>query len=196
MKKVALLITRICFKLIYKVEIKNKELIPETGPVLVCAAHHSILDMFFLGYKLNRWINWMAKEELFKNPVLSYVLKKLGAFPVKRGKGDVGSIKTAYKLLEQGEVVGIFPQGTRTKTLESQKARIKPGAAMLAVNTGVKILPAAVKGSLKPFSRIKVIFGEPFRIEGDKDKKYTSEELRSISRDIMSRVFALEEGLE
>jgi 1-acyl-sn-glycerol-3-phosphate acyltransferase len=196
MKKLAIILTRIYFKLIYRVEVRNKEYVPETGPVLVCAAHHSILDMFFIGYKLNRWIYWMAKEELFKNPVLAFLLKKLGAFPIKRGKGDVGSIKTAYRLLEQGEMVGIFPQGTRRKTGDPQKNRIKSGAALMAVNTGVQILPATVVGGLKPFSRIRVIFGKPFKITEEKDKKYSAEELNNISKEIMNRVFALEEGLD
>ena len=116
----------------------NPEKIPDDGPALLCATHNTMLDMFFLGYKLKRWVYWMAKEELFKNPVSGFIFRKLGAFPVKRGKGDVGSIKTAYKHLKDGDIIGIFPHGTSVNPAQIENARIKPGAAMLAINAGVR----------------------------------------------------------
>ena len=113
MKKFAIFITTIVFKLIYRVELVNMEKVPVKGPAILCANHNNILDMFFLGFRLKRWMYWMAKEELFKNPIAAFILGKLGVFPVKRGKGDISSIKNAYKLLDEGKIVGIFPQGTR-----------------------------------------------------------------------------------
>lgn len=192
MKTFARIITNIVFRLLFRVEVINVEKIPAEGPVLFCANHNSILDMFFLGYKLDRWIYWMAKDELFKNPILSFIITKLGAFPVKRGKGDVGSIKHAYKLLSENKIVGIFPQGTRIDPEKIETSRIKPGAAMIAANTGVKVLPAAVKGSYRIFSKMKVVYGEPFVIK-KVDEKPTKEELTRISRDIIKRVYSLSE---
>lgn len=192
MKTFARIITNIVFRLLFRVEVINVEKIPAEGPVLFCANHNSILDMFFLGYKLDRWIHWMAKDELFKNPILSFIITKLGAFPVKRGKGDVGSIKHAYKLLSENKIVGIFPQGTRIDPEKIETSRIKPGAAMIAANTGVKVLPAAVKGSYRIFSKMKVVYGEPFVIK-KVDEKPTKEELTRISRDIIKRVYSLSE---
>jgi 1-acyl-sn-glycerol-3-phosphate acyltransferase len=192
MKTFARIITNIVFRLLFRVEVINVEKIPAEGPVLFCANHNSILDMFFLGYKLDRWIHWMAKDELFKNPILSFIITKLGAFPVKRGKGDVGSIKHAYKLLSENKIVGIFPQGTRIDPEKIETSRIKPGAAMIAANTGVKVLPAAVKGSYRIFSKMKVVYGEPFVIK-KVDEKPTKEELTRISRDIINRVYSLSE---
>jgi len=192
MKTFARIITNIVFRLLFRVEVINVEKIPAEGPVLFCANHNSILDMFFLGYKLDRWIYWMAKDELFKNPILSFIITKLGAFPVKRGKGDVGSIKHAYKLLSENKIVGIFPQGTRIDPEKIETSRIKPGAAMIAANTGVKVLPAAVKGSYRIFSKMKVVYGEPFVIK-KVDEKPTKEELTRISRDIINRVYSLSE---
>lgn len=189
MKKFAVFITKVFFGIFYRVELVNPEKIPAEGAAIICANHNTMLDMFFLGYKLDRWINWMAKEELFKNPILSFLLIKLGAFPVKRGKGDVSSIKKAYKLLEEGHIIGIFPHGTRINASNVDTVRIKSGAAMVAVNSGASVVPAAVKGNYKLFSRIKVIYGEPFKI--DDGKKYTGEERTEISREIVRRIYAL-----
>ncbi len=192
MRVLARIILNIGLRLFFKVEVINREKVPAEGPVIFCANHNSILDMFFLGFKLDRWIYWMAKEELFKNPVLRFIIRQLGAFPIKRGKGDVGSIKYAYKLLENNKIVGIFPHGTRIKPEKIETIRIKPGAAMIAANSGVPVLPATVCGSYKIFSRMKVIYGDPFVVKKS-DGKPTREELTEISRDIMKRVYSLSE---
>lgn len=195
MRTVTRIIFTIFFKLFFRVEIINPEKIPQNGPALLCANHNTILDMFFLGYGTRRWIYWMAKEELFRNPIAAYVLRKLGAFPVKRGTGDVGSIKSAYKLLEEGGIVGIFPHGTRIDPATIEKVRVKPGAVMIAVNAGVPVIPATVFGSYKLFSRMRVIYGDPFYIETQNaDKKLSREEMADLSKDIIRRVYALSEA--
>ncbi|NTV89746.1 MAG: 1-acyl-sn-glycerol-3-phosphate acyltransferase, partial [Clostridiales bacterium] len=102
MKRFAVIITTIFFKLFYRVEVENADKIPSEGAAILCSSHKSMLDMFFLGYDIKRWVHWMAKEELFRNPITRAIYSSLGAFPVKRGKGDVGSIKTAYKILQEG----------------------------------------------------------------------------------------------
>lgn len=191
MKRLAVFITKVVFGIFYRVELVNTEKIPEDGPAILCAAHNTMLDMFFIGYRLKRWVYWMAKEELFKNPISAFIFKSLGAFPVKRGKGDVGSIKAAYKLLQEGNIVGIFPHGTRIREESRKTARIKPGAAMMAVNTGARIIPAAIKGNYKLFSRMQIIFGDPFSVNTLSDKKYTTEELAEISLNIMDRIYSL-----
>ncbi len=193
MKKFAIFLTKLVFNLFFRVEIHNSENIPKEGPALLCATHKNMLDMFFLGYKLNRWIYWMAKEELFRNPVSGFIFKKLGAFPIKRGKGDVGSIKTAYKHFQEGNIVGIFPQGHRIKAGNRKTSAIKPGAALLATNAGVKVIPASVEGDYRLFGKIRVIYGEPYMIEAEQDKKLTSAELSEISRGIMERIYSLTE---
>jgi len=192
MRTIARIITTIVLNLFFRVEVINRENIPSEGPALFCANHNSMLDMFFLGMKVDRWIYWMAKEELFRNPVLAYLIRKLGGFPVKRGTGDVDAVKHAYKLLEQNKIVGIFPQGTRVNPLKIETARIKSGAAMIAANAGVPIIPATVRGSYRLFSKMTVVYGEPFMIE-KRGRKLTKEELAEISRDIIKRVYMLSE---
>jgi len=195
MRKFLYILTNIFFKIFYRVEVIGINKIPADGPAILCANHKTILDMFFLGFKLKRWIYWMAKEELFRNPIAAFFLRKLGAFPVRRGTGDVGSIKTAYQLLEKGQIVGIFPQGTRIKSKKMDEFKVKPGAAMIAAHTGVPVIPAAVKGNYKLFSNMKVIYGDSFVVGEGKNKKYSKEDLLNMSRDIIKRVYSLAEGI-
>jgi len=192
MRTLAKAITALAFKIFFKVEVINRENIPAEGPALLCANHRSMLDMFFLGFKIDRWIYWMAKDELFKNPVLSFLIRKLGGFPVKRGTGDVDSIKHAYQLLHENKIVGIFPQGTRINPSKANTVKIKSGAALIAAKTGVPIIPAAVYGNYKLFSRMRIIYGKPFKIE-KMDRKLSKEELAEISRDIINRIYSLSE---
>jgi 1-acyl-sn-glycerol-3-phosphate acyltransferase len=187
-------VANILLSIFFKIELINGNNIPEKGPALLCANHTSELDMFFIGIRIKRWVHYIAKEELFKNPMMGAILKKLGAFPVKRGKGDVGAIRNVFKLLEEGHIVGIFPEGTRLKGKNRDKTKIKPGAALIAVNSSVPIIPAAVSWNHKLFSRVKIIIGEPFKLDIDKDKKHTSKEMLEISRGIMDKVYLLMEG--
>ena len=186
-------VTNIIFKIFYRIEVKNAGKVPEKGPVLLCANHNTMMDMFFLGFRLKRWVHWMAKDELFRNPLAAFVLRALGAFPVKRGIGDVGSIKNALRILEQGEIVGIFPQGTRINPLRTAAARVKPGAAMLAVNAGAPVLPAYIEGSCKLFGKMKIVYGDPYFIEKKPDGKYSKEEMAMFGEDIIRRIYSLAE---
>jgi 1-acyl-sn-glycerol-3-phosphate acyltransferase len=149
------------------------------------------MDMFVIGYKLKRKIRWMAKEELFKNPLLGALLRFLGAFSVKRGKVDINSVKTAYKLIENGHIVGIFPEAHRMRGKERYNVKVKHGAAMIAVNTGAPLVPVAVDGSYKIFSRIRVIIGKPFYLNSDENIKNSKEQLNDMSMSIMKKVYML-----
>lgn len=181
-------ILKILFSVFYRVKISGRENIPEKGPVLLCSNHINELDMLFIGYRIRRTIHWMAKQELFEIPLLGPLIKKLGAFPVRRGKGDVDSVKTAFSILEDGYIVGIFPEGTRVKANDKRKINIKPGAAMLAAKAGVPILPVAVKGKLFPFSVIKIKFGKMFKLDTVMGKKYHNDELIELSSKIMDKI--------
>lgn len=193
MKIFALIMVNIFLRIFYRVEVVNRHKVPSKGPALLCANHNNMLDMLMLGFRCKRWIYWMAKEELFKNPIIALLYRSLGAFPVKRGAGDVASIKKAYKLLEKGKVVGIFPQGTRIDPSKINTVKPKAGAAMIAVKTGVPIIPAIVQGSYKLFSKMNVIYGDPFILENEKDKKHTKEEFTELSREILKSIYLLAE---
>ncbi len=194
-KEIVRQLVRIFFALFFRVTVTGLENVPENGPVLLCANHIGALDMFFIGYRLKRLVHYMAKEELFKNPILALLIRWLGAFPVKRGTGDVGAIKTAYRFLDEGKIVGILPQGTRTRGKDLSKIKVNPGVALIALNKGAPILPVGLKGSYKPFTKVKVAFGEPFRpdYQARSGEKVPREVLNSITGEIMKRIYALVE---
>ena len=192
-KRIVKMIFVIYFSVFYRVQIIGKENIPKEGAAILCSNHVSELDMFFIGYRIKRLIRYMAKEELFKNPLSRVVIKNLGAFPVKRGKGDVGAIKTSLKLLSEGHIVGIFPEGTRKKIADktNKKVKVKAGVALLAQKSQAPILPVLISGNYKVFSKVKIIFGKPVILDLDKNKKYTSNELLSESEKIMKKIYSL-----
>ncbi|NSW90446.1 MAG: 1-acyl-sn-glycerol-3-phosphate acyltransferase [Firmicutes bacterium] len=185
------LLSSIIFKLFYKVELVGISNVPLKGGAILCANHPGTLDMFFIGYKLKRVVHYMAKEELFKNPILAFILRKLGAFPIKRGKADVESIKTAIRLINEGHIVGILPEGTRTGFKNKKKVQPKPGVAMVATKIKTPIIPVAVSGNYRLFSKVRVIYGKPFYLDFEEKKKYTMDELKAISQKIMNKIYSL-----
>lgn len=189
MKAFVKFLLSIYFAIFYKVELVGLENVPKSGSVIMCSNHIGQLDMFFIGYKNKRMVRYMAKEELFKIPLVSSFIRWAGAFPVKRGKADIQSIRTALNLLNEGEMLGIFPEGTRTKA--NKNIKIKPGVALIAIKSGAPILPVAISGSYKLFSKVKVVFGETFVLNHDSEKNFKSDELREISKDIMQNVYNL-----
>jgi glycerol-3-phosphate dehydrogenase (NAD(P)+) len=122
----------------------GREHIPEGGVVLA-ANHRSFLDPFAIGCCLPRPIYFLAKQEMFKNPVLGWILNCMGAFPIRRGESDEESMKTALRLLDRGDAVVIFPEGTRIKA--GSLAKPKRGVGRLALQSGAPVVPIAVTGS-------------------------------------------------
>jgi 1-acyl-sn-glycerol-3-phosphate acyltransferase len=146
---------------------------PRTGPVIVVSNHLSDLDPLVVGSALSRPVSYMAKEELFKPPLLRWWITACGAFPVRRGEADRRAFRTALEVLRRGGVLVMFPEGTRgrDRTLRPPE----PGAAMLALRTGAPLLPVAILGTDLVFprdarrlrrSRITVRLGAPIHIDG------------------------------
>ncbi|NLC67899.1 MAG: 1-acyl-sn-glycerol-3-phosphate acyltransferase [Clostridiaceae bacterium] len=188
------LVRRLCtifFKLFYRVEIVGISNVPQKGGVILCSNHPTLMDMFFIAYKIKRLVHYMAKEELFRNPVLAYILSKLGAFPVKRGKADIESIKTAIRMVKEGHIVGILPEGTRTGVGNKKKVKPKPGVALIATKVNAPIVPVAISGNFKLFSKIKIVYGKPIYLDVDEEKKYSMDELKTISQKIMDKIYSL-----
>lgn len=190
--RIAKSITKIVFTLLYRVEIKGRENIPKKGPLLLCANHISLLDMFFIGYRIKRWVYWMAKEELFRNPILGFIITKLGAFPVRRGKADKEALNRAFELLNEGHIVGIFPQGTRVHENRLIRGNVKSGAALIAIKQKVPVLPAAIQGSVIPFHKVRIVFGKPFMLDSEtEDSDVDKVDYRKLSQYIMQKVYDL-----
>ncbi|MEG2454950.1 MAG: lysophospholipid acyltransferase family protein, partial [Oscillospiraceae bacterium] len=161
------------------------------GGALICGNHTSLCDPILVAFAFRRRnpLRIMAKAELLQVPVLGFLLKKAGIFGVDRGKSDIGAIKQAMKYLKGGDKVLLFPEGTRIKDGEESEA--KTGAAMLALRTGVPIVPVWMPAKKRWFSRTPVVIGAPYYPE-TADKKATPEEYHVIADDLMKRIFALE----
>ncbi len=147
---------------------------PASGPLLIVSNHVSELDPLVVGAALRRRVNFMAKIELFGPPLLRWWLTACGAFPVRRGEADRQAFRTARAVLERGEALVMFPEGTRAAHLHDIRPP-EPGAALLALRTGAAILPVAVIGTNQVFPRgahrlsrgtIHLRVAAPIRIDG------------------------------
>jgi glycerol-3-phosphate dehydrogenase (NAD(P)+) len=122
----------------------GREHIPEGG-VILAANHRSFLDPFAIGCCIPRPIYFVAKQELFRNPILGWFLNCMGAFPIRRGESDEESMETAHRLLDRGEAIVIFPEGTRIRA--GSLAKPKRGVGRLALESGAPVVPIAITGS-------------------------------------------------
>lgn len=187
-------------KLILRVHWKDRGNEPRRadGPYLVCANHQTVLDVVFLALVLKRQQpHFMAKAELFKVPVLSWIVRKMGAFPVSRGKGDVGAVKHAIRLLKEKRSVGMFPQGTRCAERELRDCRIKHGAGLIAAHAGVQVLPVCIKMKNRKwrfFRRVDVIVGEPIPFEKFEYQEGVSGEYGRMTEMIYEEICRLDEA--
>lgn len=164
------------FRLQFSLRVEGRGYEPATGPVLAVSNHVSALDPPIAGVALRRRAWYMAKEELLRTPVLGRLLRSVGVFPVRRGEADRQSIRTALDVLRRGRVLIMFPEGTRS--LDGRLLVAEPGAALLALRTGVSVLPMAVVGTQRAMPKgarfprrvpVTVRIGPPIsvpRIEG------------------------------
>lgn len=186
--------------LIFNVRWKNRKNEPgrEAGPYLVCANHQTALDVIFLAVALrHQQPHFMAKAELFKVPVLGWLVRKLGAFPVSRGTGDVGAVKHAINLLKGGRSVGVFPQGTRCAGKELRDCKVKNGAGLIAARTGAQVLPVYIKMKDRRWRflrRVTVIVGEPIPFEEFGYNPEAPGEYARITGEIYERICRLDEA--
>lgn len=172
----------------FRIEVTGKHNFTE-NKLIVCSNHISLLDPILVGIISPRKIYFMAKKELFENKILNKIITKLGAFPVDRRKGDISAIKKSLKVLNEGNVLGIFLEGTRVKNENIENA--KPGVAMIAIKSKCNVLPIYIDANYKLFSKIKVIIGEPISFEEFYDQKLNIDDYKKISQNILKRIYAL-----
>jgi len=156
------------FLLYFRMSRSGREHIPREGAVIIAANHRSFLDPFVIGTLVGRPVYFVAKAELFKRRLPAWWLSSLGAFPVDRGNGDRDAMETARRILERGDVVVIFPEGTRTRP--GGLGRPKRGVGRLALETGAPIVPVALIGTeavrrgwrIRPH-KVRIRCGQPLR---------------------------------
>lgn len=187
--KIFKVLCRLWFGLILRTRVIGAENIPKSGAFILAANHVSNWDPPFLGTFIEREVCYMGKEELFKNPVMAWACRSLHVFPVKRGAADKTAIKTAVKILKEGKCLGIFPEGTRSKTGKLGKA--EAGVSLIAAMTKAPIIPAAIVNTEKIFSRaekfprLAVVYGTPMKFTGStKDRDALNDFAQSIMNEI------------
>ncbi len=167
---------------IYGLHVEGSENVPEKGAIIVAPNHKSDWDPPLIGVAFKtRIIHYMAKEELFKNPVFGWVLRQFGTFPVKRGTVDRTAIRQAMKELKAGNPLGIFPEGTRIR--KEGLGRFHSGMASLALMTGTPVIPVAVIGSRDMPKRkgpLAVLIGKPVPVEKQRATDEKVAELNDI----------------
>ncbi len=160
----------VVFHTAWPLRVEGAEHVPRQGAAVVVSNHLSLIDPFVVGYAANRLVNFMGKEELFRTPFVGFLIRQLGAFPVDRGRRDASAMRIALQVLKAGELLGMFPEGTRSTGGEMLEFRT--GAVRLATKTRSPIIPVAVRNTnhamppgriIRP-ARISVRFGEPFEL--------------------------------
>ena len=152
----------------HRIKVTGRENIPRAGGGILCANHIAILDIFSIGASVPRPINFLAKRELFKVPVLSFLIRSAGAIPLERKKTDLGAIRRSTELAANGNLVAIFPQGHRQPGKNPADTEYKSGAALVAYRSGVPIIPICIKmkgQKYRIFRKTEIIIGKPLSQE-------------------------------
>jgi 1-acyl-sn-glycerol-3-phosphate acyltransferase len=184
--------------LIYRVRAIGVENVPKAGPLVLAPNHFSQMDHFFVGLYLRRKIRFMAKSQMFGPPVLTYIYRHGGVFPVRRGHHDEEAFRTAFTILDQGGMLLVYAEGGRSRSGELGEP--KPGIGRIGLESGVPVVPVAIYGSATVrrwkrfrFPRVTVQFGEPivFPVEVSPSRERQLE----AATEVFGRVREMYEGL-
>jgi 1-acyl-sn-glycerol-3-phosphate acyltransferase len=171
-KCVQVISTIVCWAM-FDFKIYGGENVPAEGGALLVSNHQSYLDPVLLAVKLKRPMSYLAKSELFKNPAFAWLIRSLNAFPLRQGKGDKAAIEETIRRLQQGHLLTLFPEGTRT--LDGEIQPMQRGAALVVRRAGVPIIPVVLDGSFQAWPKgskifhphpIAVMYGPPLQIDG------------------------------
>ena len=159
-RKALINITHFVYRVLFRIENIGEKNIPEDGEsYIVCANHLNYLDAIAVITSSNRFVRFMCKSSMFKNALFTWVLHIGDTIPVNREKNDIDAMKRSIKALKSGEILGIFPEGTR-KGMEKNLSA-KNGAAFMALRTKTKVIPIGIQGSFKPFTKVYLNYGKP-----------------------------------
>jgi 1-acyl-sn-glycerol-3-phosphate acyltransferase len=184
--------------LIYRVRAIGVENVPRTGALILAPNHFSQMDHFFIGLYLRRKVRFMAKSQMFGPPLLTYIYKHGGVFPVRRGHHDEEAIETALTILGQDEMLLVYAEGGRSRS--GKLKEVKPGIGRIALESGAPVVPVAIQGSERvrrwkrlSFPKVTVQFGEPLRFptEGAPSRERQLE----VAQQIFAPVHEMYEGL-
>lgn len=177
-------------RFLFPITLEGAENLPDDRPVMLCANHSSAWDpiLFVAAIWTGYPLRIMAKKQLLRIPILGRILKAIGVFAVDRGNSDILAVKTAIQSLKQGWNLLIFPEGTRVKN--PGQAEVKGGAAMMAIRSGVDMVPMFIDTKKRLFRRVRIIIGQPYSPVYT-GRKGTAEEYQANADEIMRRAYAL-----
>ena len=189
------------FKVLYKLKFKGLENVPtdKNERYIVAINHTSALDPVFVAIPKNvPPLHFMAKVELFKNPIVAWVIEHLYGFPVRRGKGDTSAIEYGEKIIEEGHVMAICPEGKRVKDKDGVPQKAKSGVALIASKTKASVLPVAIccNGPIKAGKQVTVSYGKMLTLaDMGLDKEDTSvSDIKNAANLVMDNILALWEA--
>jgi 1-acyl-sn-glycerol-3-phosphate acyltransferase len=182
----------VVFHTFWPLRVEGDEYVPRKGAAIIVSNHLSMIDPFVVGYGARRLVSFMGKQEVFRIPILRIILRKLGAFPVDRSRPDPASLRIALTVLKNGQLLGMFPEGTRGNS--GEMLELRAGAARLAARTRTPIVPASVfntnralpRGKFIRPARIGLRFGPPFELTelyGRNDKGEEMEQALELIRE-------------
>jgi len=154
-------IFRLIFSLFYRWQIEGLENVPKSGGAIIAPNHINFFDPTLVGSALRRPVYFMAKKELFDTPILGRIVRQTHAFSIKRGLQDMSAMRKAFSILKRGDLLLVFPEGTRSRN--GRMGAAKAGAGMLACNAQVPLIPVKLENTnlMLKFKRVKVKFDKP-----------------------------------
>lgn len=180
------------FGTLWRMRVYGSENVPKSGPLIVASNHVSYFDPPVLGTASPRRLSYMAKEQLFKLPVLGPAISAVGAYPVDREGSATAAIKRSVEVLRAGGAVGIFPEGTRNLQGTTEA---RGGVALLASLGKAPVVPACLigTGQAKRFAQFQVVFGKPLSLPAD--RKATREEMANFTDEVMRAIHELPKSI-
>lgn len=179
--------------IIYRFDVKGLENLPKEGAAVICPNHIHLLDSVTITIHIKRMMYIMVKKELMKSKLGYWFFDKLGCFAVDRGKGDVKAIEDAQEHVNNGDLLMIFPEGSRNGMEKGIK--MKKGAAMIALQTKTPIIPVGISGSFVPFTKIKIRFGKPMNLtQYFEMEKVGPREWITVTNKLQEEIISLRDG--
>lgn len=189
-------ICRIATSTLLDLKVFGTHHVPAHGGALLLANHQSYLDPVVIGTRLQRRLCFLAKSELFESKIFGRLIRSLNAYPIRQGAGDVGAMRETIRLLNEGQVLTVFPEGTRTETGQLQP--LQPGFALVVRKTKVPVIPVAIHGSYTAWPRgstipkpcpVSVCFGPPMplhNLKGHDVVKHVDKTLQSMLAELIA----------
>jgi 1-acyl-sn-glycerol-3-phosphate acyltransferase len=185
---------RMYYRIFHRACWENIQAIPPGGGIL-CVNHISNHDGPLISCIIrHRLVRWATKEELFRNKYLSYILTKTGCFKVNRNKADIGSVRDMFRILHNGGLVGIFPEGTRMKNKSRSSISLSRSPIILSERTGLPVIPIRITGDFKLFKKTRMIVGKPIVYRKIDGSKYSEEEAGELMQQLMDEIYAYTGG--